>query len=258
MNQLINQPLVSVILPVRNAEKYLMACLDSLSSQTYNNLEIIAIDDFSVDDSYTILKNYRKIDRRIKIFRNVKHYGMAVTLNRALKKTRGQYVAFMKAEDITYKEKLIKQVAYLEGERKTVAVGVQSNFTDEQNKRIGKSEFPTAHLDIYKKPLHGVSVQFESIMINRHLIPKDLLYFHTNQHPYLYADILVKLLQYGKLANLPYYLYNHRKFGIEKQRTNFKEIIMTIKLWFRSEALFGYRPDLRTLFSPLLGFKVSA
>ena len=57
---------LSIIIPIYNSEKYLRQCLDSIVNQTYQNLEIILIDDGSKDDSYSICKEYRKKDKRIK------------------------------------------------------------------------------------------------------------------------------------------------------------------------------------------------
>ena len=66
------ESLVSIILPVNQAEKTLSACLESLLSQTHTNIEIIAIDDNSKDKSFKILKKYRQMDKRLIISRNVK------------------------------------------------------------------------------------------------------------------------------------------------------------------------------------------
>lgn len=250
-------PLVSVILPVRNAQKYLSLCLTSIFEQSYTNLEIIAIDDFSSDRSYSILQQFAMKYSRLNLSRNVKRYGPAITLNRALKKVKGQYVTFIKAEDISHKDRFLKQISFLLKNKKVVGVGSQCYFINETGKRIGKSEFPTEKLHIYQKPFHAVSIQFEGLMINRFLIPNDLLYFHTDQQPFIYSDILVKLLKYGSLENLPFYLFMHRKFRIDKPSKTYN-FLTTARFWLRSEALFGYRPSLRSFVFPLLRIKIAA
>src|SRR5579872_2430352 len=93
-------PLVSILLPVHNAQEYLEESLQSLLSQTYSNIEIIAIDDFSRDHTYQLLKEYRKKDKRLVIRKNVKHYGLRLTLNRCVRHVKGQYIAFMNPSDI--------------------------------------------------------------------------------------------------------------------------------------------------------------
>ncbi|MDE2025356.1 MAG: glycosyltransferase family 2 protein, partial [Patescibacteria group bacterium] len=78
------KPLISVILPIRNADRFLASCIDSLLCQNYENIEIIATDDASIDGSLGILNAFKKEDKRLKVFKNVKKYGLAITLNRCL------------------------------------------------------------------------------------------------------------------------------------------------------------------------------
>src|SRR3989338_8386665 len=90
-----SKPLISILLPVHNTEKYLSDCLNSLINQTYKNIEIVAIDDKSSDKSYKILNQFKKKDKRIRVYKNVKRYGISITLNRLVNKAKGSYIAFM-------------------------------------------------------------------------------------------------------------------------------------------------------------------
>lgn len=252
MNQKTSQPLISIVLPVRNAENYLASCINSLLNQSYGHFEIIAIDDNSSDKSFTILHKFKKLDKRIKVWRNVKRYGSVVTLNRAIKKAHGDLIAFMKAEDISHKDRLKKQLNFLQENKKIVAVGSQCKFIDSKDQIIGTSEFPTNPDTIYKKPIHAISIQFESLMVHRMRIPKDIIKFHTNRFPYIYSDIFVKLLQYGRLGNLTDLLYIHREIPHEQMRTPKRIWTSIFKQWLRAETLFGYRPSFKSYLSPLL------
>lgn len=91
-------PKISVIVPVYNSEKYLEECLNSLIYQTYNNIEILCIDDGSSDKSSEILKKYENQDQRIKVFTQ-KNSGAAVARNLGLKKADGDYVSFIDSDD---------------------------------------------------------------------------------------------------------------------------------------------------------------
>lgn len=248
-----NSPLVSLLLPVFNTGAFLPQCLDSLLSQNYDNVEIIAIDDFSKDDSWKILKIYKKFDKRIKIYRNVKHYGKAVTLNRCLKKAKGEFLTVMDAKDIVYKDRIKKQVSFLENNPKVVGIGTQCNFIDWKDKKTGKSEFPSEFDEIYHKPLHGVSLHFETVMINRTLLPKDLLKFNVHADPFMYSDIIIKLLQFGKLQNLPHVLQYHRTDNPNKT-TPLTQIPDLVKLWIKSIDTYDYKPSVRSFF--LSAFKI--
>ena len=253
MNQLLNitNPLISVILPIRNAEQFLSDCLDSLITQNYQQIEIIAIDDNSTDKSWKVLKNYRKKEKRLKVFKNVKKYGLPMTLNRCLKRAKGKLIAFMDPRDTITKNKLQKQLTFLLENPKVVAVGTQCVYLNEEKKRIGKSTFPGLHEDISQKPLHGVSLLFEGIMVNKYRIPKDLLYFPTYKNIFVYTNMAMKLLQYGKIVNLPEYLQFHRKHNSALQSTT-SHFFSLLKVWINSRVEHAETPSFRSFFGDFL------
>lgn len=241
-------PLISICLPVHNNAYFLPETLDSLLTQSYENIEIIAIDDASVDESVRVLKAFRQIDKRLKVYKNVKHYCRALTLNRAIKRAKGQYIVFADPKDILYKDKLRRQLVFLQKNPKVVAVGTQCTFITESGKRLGKSVFPEDTEHIYNKPLHGISMQFETVMINRFQLPKDLLYFNTKDDTLLYSDIFIKMLAYGELTNLPDTLQYHRKHDSSYPNL-FKQLPQLLKVWTKYVADQEYNLSLRSLYS---------
>lgn len=92
------QPLISVIIPVYNVEKYLAQCLDSVIGQTYENLEIICVNDGSVDGSLGILREYERKDSRIKVI-DKKNEGVSIARNTGLDAAKGEYVHFLDSDD---------------------------------------------------------------------------------------------------------------------------------------------------------------
>lgn len=91
-------PLISVIVPIYNSENCLEDCLNSIISQTYKNLEIILIDDGSVDKSFQICKNYAKNDKRIKLL-SKNNTGVSDTRNVGIKSATGKYICFIDSDD---------------------------------------------------------------------------------------------------------------------------------------------------------------
>ena len=89
---------ISVILPVYNSEEYLEECLNALVNQTFEDIEILCINDGSKDNSLDILKDFEKKDKRVKVF-DQENVGVARTRNNALKKVNGNYVYFMDSDD---------------------------------------------------------------------------------------------------------------------------------------------------------------
>lgn len=247
-----NKPLISIILPVHNCAKHLRECVKSLLSQSYKNIEILAVDDDSKDGSYKILREFTRKDKRFKVKRNVKRYGIGITLNRILKKAKGDFIAFMDAEDISTKDRLKKQLLYLKLNPQVVAVGTQCFFVDKNEKKLGKSKFPKENEHIYSSPLHGISMQLETVMINRKLLPKDVLRFTTKSNPFIYSDVFLKLLPYGKFANLKNFLHYHRNHPNEYFKDLRRNPVPFIKLWIKSKALYSYNPPLHSFFVPII------
>jgi glycosyltransferase involved in cell wall biosynthesis len=198
----ISEPLVSIILPVYNASTHLPSCLESILKQKHNKIEVIAIDDNSGDASAKILKQFRQQDRRIKVFQNVKRYGLAVCLNRAIKHAHGEFITFMNPHDINSVWRIKKQLDFLQKNPKVVAVGTQAVTIDEKGKQLEKTNLPVEHESIYSDFFKGFAVQLETIMINRQRVPRDVLHFVQNKYPFVYIEPFMKLFQYGKFANL--------------------------------------------------------
>lgn len=244
--------LVSILLPIHNASKYLKTALESLLHQSYGHIEIIAIDDGSTDTSVKILRSYAKKDKRLKIHKNKKRYGLAVCLNRGVKAAKGTFLAFMDADDTCAPERIQKQLEYLLMTPKAAAVGSQCQFVNPATYQITTSSFPLDHEAIAKTIFAGITMQPESVMIDRTKLPKDLLKFSGTSYRFLpkerrviYAEALTKMLTYGEFHNLPDLLYTH------KNPETIESLIEHMKLWAKSITIPDYTPSVRSLFSSL-------
>ena len=91
-------PLISVLVPCYNVEKYLRECIDSIRSQTYKNLEIICINDGSTDSTAEILRQYADIDRRIRVITK-ENSGYGHSMNIGLSKATGEYLGIVESDD---------------------------------------------------------------------------------------------------------------------------------------------------------------
>ena len=250
-----NKPLVSVVLPVFKSEKFLEDCLVSLSAQSYENIEIIAVVDYLGDKSLKILRKHKKIDKRLRIYSNLQRYGLASTLNRLVNLSKGQYIAFMDSQGMALKSRIHKQVSYLTKNPKAAAVGAQVTLVNEMNRKIGKSQFPTEHEQIYSQLLAGTSMKFETVMIDKTRLPKDILKFKKNTHyPFVYMDVFMRIGLYRQLANLDENLVSARELinKEKKQVVNISKKLSFIKLLFDSTTNYEYKPSLRSLFAPIL------
>ncbi len=117
------EPLVSVLITCYNEEKYIGEAIQSIIDQTYKNIEILIQDDHSEDNSWKIVADYQKKDKRIKAFRNDENYGRPYVRNKLVEKARGKYIAWQDGDDISFPERIALQVEYLENKPEVVAVG---------------------------------------------------------------------------------------------------------------------------------------
>jgi len=108
----ITQPLVSIVIPVYNAEPFIGATMASIVNQTYKNLEVLVIDDCSKDRSVEVIEGFK--DSRIKVMRNATNLGPAGNWNKALREATGKYVKLVCCDDLLAPECIERQVAVLE------------------------------------------------------------------------------------------------------------------------------------------------
>lgn len=105
--------LVSIVTPLYNSEKYIEETILSVLDQTYNNWEMLIIDDCSTDNGPNIVKKYTEQDERIKYLKLEENSGAAVSRNKAIELAEGEYIAFLDSDDLWKKEKLEKQVEFM-------------------------------------------------------------------------------------------------------------------------------------------------
>lgn len=247
-----NNELVSIILPVFNAGAYVADCVKSLLDQTYRNIELIAIDDDSKDNSFQILSQLRKKDKRLKVFRNKKRYGLGICLNRGVLRAKGALISFTSTLDISCKDRLRKQIKALQQNPNLIALGTQCRFIDNRNKKYGITMLPLESKAIYQTFLTNISFQFETAILKRALLPKDFFKFSGNSYPFTFSEVFIKLFQYGELANLKEALYFQRdtKASLYQKLTTKDKVVSFLKVFLKSIALYEYRPSLPSLIAP--------
>lgn len=104
--------LVSIIMPSYNTAKFIPETIESVLAQTYENWELIIVDDCSKDDTDAVVAGYT--DPRIRYLKNEKNSGAAVSRNRALREAKGRWIAFLDSDDLWVPEKLQKQIEFME------------------------------------------------------------------------------------------------------------------------------------------------
>ena len=127
--------LVSILIPTFNSEKFLLEAIGSVQNQTYSNWEIILVDDCSTDTTLTLVAELAQKDKRIHFSKLNKNAGTGVARNTALAEAKGEYIAFLDADDLWKPEKLKKQIDFMKG----------NNLCGHQAARAQRQGAPRAH-----------------------------------------------------------------------------------------------------------------
>lgn len=214
-------PLVSVIMPVYNGALFVGEAIDSILAQTYRPLELVIVNDNSKDETPQILNLYkRKFSKIIKVINLAKNIGESAAANVAFRKTKGEFVARMDADDVSHPQKIEQQVKYLLSHPAVAVVGTQAEVINSEGEVVGQKTFPLSHQQIYHSFAVVNPMLHPACMFKRKLLPhKNRLYenkFEPNDDYYT----LFKLLNYGKFANLPQKLFYYRVHGQNKSLRN--------------------------------------
>ena len=128
--------LVSIIVPFYKKKKYVLNSIKSILNQTYKNFEIIIIyDDSNLDDLKYILE-IKRLDKRIRVFKNKANKGVGLSRNYGIKKSRGKFIAFLDADDIWHPLKLSTQIEFMINNNFSIT-HTSYNIINEKNKKVG-------------------------------------------------------------------------------------------------------------------------
>ena len=202
------QPLVTVLMPVYNAEKFLSEAIESILHQTFSDFEFLIINDGSTDNSLDIIKSYD--DSRIRVVENDKNIKLIATLNKGFDLAKGAYICRMDADDISILSRLEKQTAVMLQNTDIIACGSWiENFDDTYNKSITKYE--EQHDDIRIRTLYQNHICHASTLLNKSLIDKYNIRFDSN---FIHSEdyyFFVRLSELGMLYNIQEPLLRVRK-----------------------------------------------
>lgn len=203
-------PLVSVLMPAYNAEKYIIEAIESILKQSFTDFELIIINDCSQDSTSQLLTNYALKDSRIVIINNDRNLGVSDSLNKGLEIAQGKYIARMDADDIADKKRFEVQVAYMDAHPDTVLCGSSIEFINESGKALGYRNYPTGN-DVLKKQL-PISNPFAhpTVLINRSLLNNFKLKYSKDYPRCEDYHLWFQIAQFGKFHNCSEPLLKYR------------------------------------------------
>lgn len=206
---MVQAPLISVIMPVYNAERYVAEAIESILAQTLGDFEFLITDDGSSDRSLAILQKYAEQDSRIRL-KQSPNQGVSLTRNEMFQQARGELIAVMDADDVAMPDRFALQITFLKEHPEVVCVGTSHSLIDEKGRLLTFLTLPATDDAIQKAALagHG-SICHPSAMIRRWALEKiggyDAAYHSAHD-----LDVWLKLGEIGKLANLEAALLHYR------------------------------------------------
>ena len=198
---------VSVVIPVYNKAPFLQACLESICSQTFRDLEVICVDDRSTDNSLEVLRGYS--DPRLRIIEMAVNSGPGGAANAGLDAAQGEYIVRMDADDIAVPERIALQVAYMDAHPETGASGGQLQLFGSE---ADAWTFPVAPEACAAQLFFGVPVAQPASILRRSVLQAHHLRYGA-QWPRVGEDWLfwLQMAPYTRFGNLPDVLVHYRR-----------------------------------------------
>lgn len=167
--------LVSIIVPVYNVEKFIVETMECVRAQSYDNWELLLVEDVSTDGTKEVIETYlhENQDDRIHLVCQPENKGAAHARNRGLKEATGRFIAYLDADDLWEPEKLEKQLAFME-ERQAAFAFTGYEFADEEGKGLGKIVQVPATIN-YKEALKNTTIFTTTVMFDTDKIEKNML-----------------------------------------------------------------------------------
>jgi len=196
-------PLVSVVMPVYNAEEYLNESIESILNQTFTDFEFIIINDGSSDGSEAIIFSYD--DKRIRYIKNESNLKISHALNKGITLAKGQYIARMDADDISYSERFELQVMFM---TTNPDVGVCGTWLETFGARDEVWEYPVSHEEIKAKLLLNSALAHPSVFVKKSVFD-NATYLTKNNGAEDYC-LWTELIDTTKFRNIPMVLLKYR------------------------------------------------
>jgi glycosyltransferase involved in cell wall biosynthesis len=193
-------PKVSIIMGVYNEEKAVGKTIKNVLNQTFRDFEFIVIDDKSTDFSQNIIRKYKAKDDRVILLKNNTNIGLTKSLNLGIDLAKGDYIARIDAGDLWDKEKLEKQIKFLEKNKEYVICGTQTFYIDIEGKILSKSSDKSVENEDIRRDL----LSMKAIFLHPSIVFRNMKIYYREFFKYSQdLDLYGRLFFKGKLYCLP-------------------------------------------------------
>jgi glycosyltransferase involved in cell wall biosynthesis len=217
-------PLVSVVMPAYNAERFLRQAIESVLAQTYTNFELVVIDDGSSDGSWAIMQELAARDTRVRAFRNERNLGIVRTRNRLFAESSpaSEYFAVLDGDDVCLPERLALQVAFLQAHADHALVGGNLRVIDEYGVEVGVRRYPSSHEAIMRVITRYNPIAQPASMFRRSAVQA------VGEYDERYArcqdyELWLRMAERFKLANLDAFVIEYRVSATQGKSVQLRE-----------------------------------
>lgn len=218
--------LVSIILPYYKKKLYIKSTINSILNQTYQNFEILIIDDEISPESKKILNEINMLDKRISILKNTRNIGAGYSRNRGIKKSKGKYIAFCDCDDVWKLSKLENQLKFMQN--KNVFISHTSyDLIDKNNKHLGK-RLAAAKLK-FEDLLKSCDIGLSTVIINRKILK------NVNK-PFVSLKTKEDYVLWLKLSAMGFKI-----LGIKKSLTKWRKLNQSLSSSITQKLFDGYK-----------------
>ncbi|CAM4084026.1 glycosyltransferase family 2 protein [Gillisia limnaea] len=211
-----NEQLVSVIMPAYNSANFITEAIASVQNQSYKNWELFVIDDFSTDETCSIVENIIKLEPRVQLLKNLKNEGAGATRNKGITAAKGDFIAFLDADDLWLPQKLEVQIKFMAEDQ--LAMSFSSyHLISESGAYLSKSIVAPQKLS-YKKLLKANYVGNLTGMYDVSKTGKIYSPLLRKRQDWALWLSVLKKVKFGKGIQQPLACYRIRKNGISTNK----------------------------------------
>ena len=227
-------PLVSVIMPVFNGERFLAAAIESILAQTFTDFEFIIVDDGSHDSSPEIANSYAEQDKRIRFIKLERNRGGADARNQGMAVASGEFIAVMDCDDVSLPERLQRQVDFLEQRPEIGVLGTGAQAVNEELRPLFSFDLPRQHALIVLNLFVGSFFIHASTMMRRDALSA-IGGYESSRNTAVDTELWSRLMWRTRFANMPEPLLLYRFHDAQNHRT--RDAAATKQAWTVRERL---------------------
>lgn len=221
MKALDEEKLVTVLMTVYNRLS-VKNTIESILGQTFKDFTLLIVDNASTDGTYELLLDYQKKDDRIEVVRNDRNRGQTYSLHKGMELAKGKYIARIDADDLMHKERLVKQVEFLEKNEDYGVCGSWVQFITDDDKLAFVIKTTTSDLGLRTMQRVACGIYHPAVMMRKRVLEQNGIHYDPNIAMAEDYDMWRQILQCSKGINLPEVLTYYRRGDSndsEKHRT---------------------------------------